>query len=723
MCMNLYSRQISGFIWICVLVCTQSLPRMQSDSLQRSDGEEEEDGSLTLSPVRHDSSHDNDLLGWEGLTPSLPVTFEQEGKDGVSVSLGDLVRHMHPYCMAICVENDEGEQMLPEGGILLEVVDQGENGEPILAIPDMDLPVSLPLTEQSSENEGKVSDEAEDVASDSSEHIVVDDDDDDDVTVSVAPVKVTPDLCADVKDKMIKRQKEEIKATSPSRRKKKKKCKEHFQPKPVEGRVLRSGTVRNTEQDSPRKAEKRLIKEEKKHKLPKVPLASTTSSSVKPKKLNPCPTETQTKVTITTLLAETKMEVATPVSSREKTALLNANPEKSQRSDSPTVVSCQQLDETPEQPAPEKLQDSSAAPSAVLPPVSSEYPAAALSPVTPQMTPPVGEALPPVAPAVPDPKPKSLSLAEYRRLRQQKKPAPVENKDNSNSTRWPSLPEPPKELLPIPCLPDPSLMDPRRPNPQVAKKEVEEVRPAWQPRGPCAPPTPEALLVPPAYMVASSSKASAAVPVPKPQQTPEPSKPSSPQKPSVPDPTPVNNVPTHQHITAEPSMPQSSGSPAPVKPDTQFMALADRKCSPALSGAKGGVDERPQSQTVSSKSVELTKTTTEVMKPTAATVSAPSASQKITVVFRNVPDVTAPTLLDNPIRSDSKSAKAAANGTKVACTTHPSDCQSLNAEPVVLETKEKPTTAVKPQRARSPTQELIEAFTSEIGELKVDFIF
>ncbi|XP_070832925.1 peroxisome proliferator-activated receptor gamma coactivator-related protein 1 [Chaetodon trifascialis] len=689
----------------------KSLPRIQADSLQRSDGEEEEDSSLTLSPVRHDSCHGNDLLAWEGLTSSLPVTFEQEGDDGVSVCLGDLVRHMHPYCMAICVENDEGEQMLPEGGILLEVVDQGENGEPILAIPDMDLPVSLPLKEQSSENEQKVSDEADDVASDSSEHIVVDDED---VTVNEAPVKVaapvTPDLCSDMKAKMIKRQQEEIKAKSPSRRKKKKKCKEQFQPKPVEGRVLRSGTVRNSAQESPKKPEKSSIKEEKKQKLPKVPLVSAqASSSIKPKKLNPCQTKTQTETTTTTttLMSETKVEVATSVSSRQKTVLLNANPEKSQ----PTAVSCQQHDETPEQPAPDKLEDSSAAPSAVLPPVSSESPAAAPSPVTPQMTPPVGEALPLMAPTVSEPKPKSLSLAEYRRLRQQKKPTPVENKDNSNSTKWPSLPEPPKELLPIPCLPDPTLKDPRRHNPQVVKKEVEEVRPAWQPRGPCAPPTPEALLVPPAYMVASSSKVSAASPVPKPQQTPEPSKPSPPQTPSAPAPTPATNVPTHQHTAAALCVPQSPGSPASLKPGTQLMSLADRKCSPALSGAEGGVDERPQSQTP--KSVELTKTTTEVMKPTAASLSAPSASQKITVVFRKVPEVTAPTLLDNPVTSDSKSSKAAANGTKVGSATHP--CQSLKAELVVLETKEKSTITVKPQRAKSPTRELIEAFTSEIG--------
>lgn len=704
------------YLDICFPACIQSLPRI-ADSLQRSDGEEEEDGSLSLSPLGNDSSPDNDLLDLEGLSLPLPLTFEQEGEDGVSVSLGDLVRHMHPYCMAICVENEEGEQMLPEGGILFEVVDQGENGEPILAIPNMDLPVSLPLIEQPSENEQKVSDEAEDVASDSSEHIVVDDED---VTVTEAPVKVaapvTPDFFSDVNDEIImKRQKDEIREKSPSRRKKKKKSKEQCQPKPVEGRVLRSGKVRNAAEQSSKKTEKRSVKEEKKHKLPKVPVASApASSSVKPKKLTPSQTEAKKEITTTTLSPEMKVQVATSVSPRQEEAPLTAGC-KSQ----PTAVSTQQPAEIPKQLAstPEKVEDSSAAPSTLLPPVSSESPAAAPGPVTPQATPPVSEPLPPVAPAVSEPKPKSLSLAEYRRLRQQKKLAPVEKQDSNNSTKWPSLPELPKELPPIPCLPDPCPKDPRRPIPQVAKKELEDVRPAWQPRGPCAPPTPEALLVPPAYMVASSSKVSAASPAPKPQQTSEPSKPSPPENPLAPAPSSMN-LPPHQHISAVPCVPQSAGSAAPPTPNTQCISSSDRKCSPAVSGEKNKVDERPQSQPASPQSVELPKTcpktTTEAVKPPAATLCAARAPQKVTVVLSKVPEVTAPTLLDNALTSDVKYSKPTDNDTRPA---HHSDSKTLKVEPVVLETKEKPTTAVKPQKAKSPTQELIEAFTSEIGEL------
>ncbi len=237
----------------------------------------------------------------------------------------------------------------------------------------MDLPVSLPLMEQSSENEQKVSDEA---ASDSSEHIVVDDED---VTVSKTSMKVaapvTPDPCSDIKDEMTnKRQKEEIKEKSPSKRKKKKKCKEECQHKPLEGRVLWSGTVRNTVQELPKKSEKRSIKEEKKHKLPEVPPASAPASSEKPKKLSPNQTETQAELTSATLSSETNMQVATSVSPSQKTTALQSQP-----SCSPTAVTSQQLDEMPKQttPAPEKLEDSSVTPSAVLPMVSSEGTAAA----------------------------------------------------------------------------------------------------------------------------------------------------------------------------------------------------------------------------------------------------------------------------------------------------------------------------------------------------------
>lgn len=684
--------------------------------MQRSDGEEEEDGSLTLSPVGPDA----DLLDWEALSLLHPLTLEQTNEDGVSISLGDLVRHIQPYCLSVCVENEAGEQIMPEGGIVLEVVDQGENGEPILAIPD----INLSVKELLSEKEQKVSDEAED----SSEHIVVDDEDD--VTVNEAPMKITsPEItgvCLDVKDeKTVKSQMEEIKEKSPSRRKKKKKCKQQSHPYPVEGRVLRSGTIRNAAQELPKEPKRKSVKEEKKQKLTKVPPASTqVPSLVKPKEKELCQTETQPQTSTTAVISEVTVQQAKvkSLSSRQDTVPLSAKPGKSEDSYSPTTMSSQDPSEASQQPvqAPTELGNVLAAPPVSLSPVSSEIPTAAPISVTPEVMPSASEV---VAPAVPEPKPKALSLEEYRRLRQQKRPAPVE-KQRNNSTKWPSLPELPKELPPIPCLPDPSPKDPRRPITQPAKKEVEEVKPAWQPRGPCAPPTPEALLAPPAYMVAPSSKVSAATSVPKPQQTPEP--PSLPQKNPVLVPNVVKDSAMPQNITtqpAAPNVPKNFGAP-----NTQLAPSVDGKSSPALSGGMDGVDGVPVSQPVSPKCEERTKTTlkttTDEIKPTAATGSLPSVPQKTTVVSQKVPEVTALTSLNNTIESDSKSSKSTADGTQLCSTPAASlsDSQSLKTKPVVAETKETPTTPVEAQRAKSSTQELIEAFTSEIGELKVKLV-
>lgn len=606
---------------------------------------------------------------------------------------------------------------MPEGGIVLEVVDQGENGEPILAIPD----INLPVKEQLSEKE-KVSDEAED----SSEHIVVDDEDD--VMVNKAPMKITtPEttgVCLDVKDeKTVKSQMEEIKEKSPSRRKKK--CKQQSHPYPVEGRVLRSGTARNAAQELPKEPKRKSVKEEKKQKLPRVPPASTQAPSmVKPKEKELCQTETQPQTSTTAVISEVNVQQTKvkSLSSRQDTVPLSAKPGKSEDSYSPTTMSSQDPSEASQQPvqAPTELGNVSAAPPVSLSPVSSEIPTAAPISVTPEVMPSASEAVPPVAVAVPEPKPKALSLEEYRRLRQQKRPAPVEKQGN-NSTKWPSLPELPKELPPIPCLPDPSPKDPRRPITQPAKKEVEEVKPAWQPRGPCAPPTPEALLAPPAYMVAPSSKVSAATSVSKPQQTPEP--PSLPQKNPVLVPNVVQDSATPRSVTtqpAAPNVPKNFGAP-----NTQLASSVHGKCSPALSGGMAGVDGVPISKPVSPKCEERTKTTTDEIKPTAATGPLPSVLQKTTVVSQKVPEVTALTSLNCTIASDSKSSKSTADGTQLCPTPAASlsDSQSLKTKPVVAETKETPTTPVEAQRAKSPTQELIEAFTSEIGELKVKLVF
>jgi len=108
---------------------------MQRISKQNSEGEEEDgDAGFSISNI--------DLSSLEEFDWCLPVSLEQDG-ESMSVTLSDLVKHMHPYCMTLCMEGEEGqEHLLPEGGLVLEVVDQGEHGEPILAIPDLGIPFS-----------------------------------------------------------------------------------------------------------------------------------------------------------------------------------------------------------------------------------------------------------------------------------------------------------------------------------------------------------------------------------------------------------------------------------------------------------------------------------------------------------------------------------------------------------------------------------------------------
>lgn len=603
----------------------QSLPRIKTDTLQRSDGEDEEDGSLTLSPIGHSLLPDNKLPDWEGLAIPFPVNFEQEGQDGVSVSLGDLVRQMHPYCMTISVENEEGEQILPEGGILLEVVDQGENGEPILAIPDMDLPVSFPCKEQS-KNE-KLSDET----SNSSEHVV-----DDNVIHSKALANIASPLkpiTLDTKGDMVIPRQEGIKEKSPSRRKKKKKTKTKRQPKPV-------------------------VKEGMKDNVAKVPPEPALPLPVEP---NTIPSVTYTENACSSPEPELKEQVQTSALPRLQKTASNAPPDMS----GPITVACSQQSSVRPghlDPVSEEMEGSLAAPL-----VSSDTPMSPSQPISPD----VSDSPPPVAPLFTEPKPKSLSLAEYRQLRQQKKPTPVEKMD-ANSSKWPSLPVLPKELPPIPCLLNLSTRAPRCTNPHTGRRLVEEVKPAWQPRGPCAPPTPEALLVPPAYMVSSTSK----VPAVKPQQTLETSK--SPFSQTSPHLTTnsINNRTVEQHITTVPSAPSD-----PLKSEKPYRSpTSGGESHPALLEGNAEFNQRV---------LQLQfhpKTTTEESESAAAS----SNLEERGAFFTKSQEFGVTTVTDEAT--------------------------------AVSENKENPCTIGKAQKPKTSTQELIEAFTSEIGGFSFDII-
>lgn len=622
----------------------QSLPRIKTDTLQRSDGEDEEDGSLTLSPIGHSLLPDNKLPDWQGLAIPFPVNFEQEGQDGVSVSLGDLVRQMHPYCMTISVENEEGEQILPEGGILLEVVDQGENGEPILAIPDMDLPVSFPCKEQS-KNE-KLSDET----SNSSERV-----DDDNVIHSKAPANIASPLkpvTSDAKEELvIPRQKEGIKKKSPSRRKKKKKTRTKCQPKPVGGKDM---------QVQPTEPEDILAKEGMKDNVATVPPEPALPLPVEP---NTSPSVPYTENACSSSEPELKEQVQTFALPRLQKTASNVPPDTS---GSITVACSQQSSERPGhlEPVSEEMEGSLAAPL-----VSSDTPMSPSQPISPD----VSDSPPPVAPLFTEPKPKSLSLAEYRQLRQQKKLTPVEKMDGNNSSKWPSLPVLPKELPPIPCLPDLSTRDPRRTNPHIGRRVVKEIKPAWQPRGPCAPPTPEALLVPPAYMVSSTSK----IPAVKPQQTLETSKsPFSQTSPHL-IANSINNGTVEQHITTVPSAPSD-----PLKSEKAYKSpTSGGESRPGLLEGNAGFNQRVlQLQTRS-------KTTTEEVESAAAS----SANLEECGAFFT-------------------------KGQKINVSTVTDEATAVS------ENKDNPCTVGKAQKPKTSTQELIEAFTSEIGGFSFDII-
>lgn len=49
-------------------------------------------------------------------------------------------------------------------------------------------------------------------------------------------------------------------------------------------------------------------------------------------------------------------------------------------------------------------------------------------------------------------KPKSLSLSEYRKRLKHRKPDPERDNENLSCSKWPTVPEPPKELAELPCL-------------------------------------------------------------------------------------------------------------------------------------------------------------------------------------------------------------------------------------------------------------------------------
>ncbi|XP_067276796.1 peroxisome proliferator-activated receptor gamma coactivator-related protein 1 isoform X2 [Pseudorasbora parva] len=426
----------------------KSLPRMQRVSQQNSEGEEEDGDASFSTPIAN-----IDLSSLEEFDWCLPVSLEQDG-EGMPVTLSDLVKHMHPYCMTLCVEGEEGqEHILPERGLVLEVVDQGEHGEPILAIPDLGLPFSHT---HSAEGEQRVPEKSinklEPKPEDNAE-------------------KVPPPS----EESLLEEKKRAVKLC---------KGKKKSKSKLVEQRILRSSRVK----EEPKKKKQ---DEQKKKKVTFSP-DILSAEPERPKTGNPTKSMTP----------EPRVEKEHIMTPQTKAKITDSQPESKPLEKSVAEEPLSKQEPVSEQPAVCQRNES---------------------------------------------KPKPLSLQQYRLLRQQKKPDPVD-KTEDYSTKWPKLPEAPKELPPIPCLPDPSPRDPRKTlHTSIKKDPAPEIMPAWHPRGPAAPPTPEALLIPPAsLMVSSKTKpATSNTSTPSPSGTSESAPHSvhlSPQKLPAPSGVPQNTI-------------------------------------------------------------------------------------------------------------------------------------------------------------------------------------
>ncbi|KAL0964206.1 hypothetical protein UPYG_G00320730 [Umbra pygmaea] len=694
----------------------KSLPSSHA-SVQRSDGEEEEDGeaySLSLGTNSQPSSPEQGLLSWGDLP--LPLSLEQnmetEFEDGesLSVSLGELVKHMHPYCMSVCLENGE-EEMLPEEGILLEVVNQGEDGETIFAIRDIGMSISqptLPLPEEevSCRTGPRVSADISNavVLEDSDDDIVVDDE----LTV----VAGSADTLRGERD-VGRRPKEMLERCSSRKKKKRKNRKEMSSSANIaletaqsDRRVLRSSTnKRATPEPTTLKPVKEMTKPERNgNELFTSAIATVNTSNPKMKAPRPAKMEyvqRRTQVSTLTLPSHPSVKVV-PASHNVLNVRspgvvpknVNTTPEKV----SQLTLACEKPQGPPASTAnPLAPQTHAALKETLFPtlkPTQHPNPREAPASSFPEPT----EVSPPV-----EAKPKPLSLEQYRLLRQQKKPTPVRQMEDQ-STKWPSLPEAPTELLPIPCLPAPSPRDPRRTQHSLGKNVVVEVKDAWQPMGPGAPPTPEALLVPPAYMKASktssTSKVVDATPTAPPQQANVPAEASQ-------SPAPMTSVP--------------ASTPVKLVPQTSSV-----KFSNVCSVPPGPL---PQSMYPSLKNVDLnsfqnmkgmsSKTTTDAHRPTQiAAILPPKHTPIAAAVLEGMLTPTAVAAVSVQKPTQSAILKGAATLQKAVSVLPQHHMSAVTAAPAPTQPS-KPllrcTPTHKALKAKSPTQELIESFTSEIG--------
>ncbi|MBN3287856.1 PPRC1 protein, partial [Polyodon spathula] len=384
----------------------------KNTALQRSDGEEE-DGEAS-SPTQGSSESDGDPSSPSGAHLGIPLTFEASSECLVnpqSFTISDLVKYTHPCYHAVCLEPGDGdtEQIIANGGLVLEIVEGEEQGGLMAGFPELGILVADSGDGLAESMEQSAHPEEECRSSEAP-------------GIEAQPMQDTqPDVGAgiEVEGKVAE---ERAKGQSPERR-------ASGRRKKRKSRAANTAPVA----EKPRSPKKSCA-------------VSQRLTGVKTHRQRGLPAEPQPSPGL----------VAAPSS-----AVTNA------------VV------QEPEGPSP------ATAPQGESSPLESEAPLTRGSSIQEQK----------------DPKPRMLNLEQYRLLRQKQQPAPVE-KTQDQSMKWPTLPELPRELPPIPCLPEPVPTAQRK-----ADWPPTKMGSAWHPVGPGTPPTPEALLVPPGMRVAPSKPA------------------------------------------------------------------------------------------------------------------------------------------------------------------------------------------------------------------------
>ncbi|XP_041124703.1 peroxisome proliferator-activated receptor gamma coactivator-related protein 1-like isoform X2 [Polyodon spathula] len=463
----------------------------KNTALQRSDGEEE-DGEAS-SPTQGSSESDGDPSSPSGAHLGIPLTFEASSECLVnpqSFTISDLVKYTHPCYLAVCLEPGDGdtEQIIANGGLVLEIVEGEEQGGLMAGFPELGILVADSGDGLAESMEQSAHPEEECRSSEAP-------------GIEAQPMQDTqPDVGAgiEVEGKVAE---ERAKGQSPERR-------ASGRRKKRKSRAGPGGVVR---EDKPKSCSREEVGEEEEvidvcqppstqsvtsgaAALKESHFRQFESSRLQSTRESYAQTQCRAKTREMALKANTAPVAEKPRSPKKSCAVsqrltgvkthrqrgLPAEPQPSPGLvAAPSSAVTNAVVQEPEGPSP------ATAPQGESSPLESEAPLTRGSSIQEQK----------------DPKPRMLNLEQYRLLRQKQQPAPVE-KTQDQSMKWPTLPELPRELPPIPCLPEPVPTAQRK-----ADWPPTKMGSAWHPVGPGTPPTPEALLVPPGMRVAPSKPA------------------------------------------------------------------------------------------------------------------------------------------------------------------------------------------------------------------------